>query len=206
MTFLIGTFSLSPVPGQRTGADTMKGQDIVILLRLASLHDGAAADHPPLPDGEDPFSVRGLEAALGISKTEVGASIRRSIESGLAVKAGGQAKPNRQALLGFVVHGLRYVFPAKPGAVTRGVPTAFSAPMLVGQILGAGNYGYVWPSACGTVRGESVPPLFRSVPDAVVSDPRLHEYLALIDAVRIGRPREASLAAERLRERLLDHG
>lgn len=59
------------------------------------------------------YSVRSLESALGISKTEVNSSINRSVSSGLAVKdrESGQAKPNRRNLYNFVVYGLKFVFP-----------------------------------------------------------------------------------------------
>lgn len=73
-------------------------KDLIILLKLVSLeqpknegdaHPGEAAHH------DDPYSVRSLESALGISKTEVNASINRSVSSGLAVKdrESGHAKP-----------------------------------------------------------------------------------------------------------------
>jgi DNA-binding FadR family transcriptional regulator len=51
--------------------------------------------------------------------------------------------------------------------------------------------------------GQSVEPLFKSVPQAVQKDERLHEYLALVDAIRLGNQREAGVAAERLSERIL---
>jgi hypothetical protein len=186
----------------------MKSQDIVILLKLVSLeqekeegsvHRGRGSHH------EDPYSARGLESALGISKTEVNTSIKRSISSGLAVKdrESGQAKPNRRDLYNFIVHGLKFVFPAKPGAMTRGIPTAFAAAPLKNLLISAGAYIYVWPYAKGKDMGQSVEPLFKSVPQAAQKDDRLHEYLALVDAVRLGNQREAGLAAERLSERLL---
>ena len=153
---------------------------------------------------EDPYSVRGLAADLGISKTEVNASTHRSVSSGLAVKdrASGQPRPNRRDLYNFIVYGLKFVFPAKPGAMTRGIPTAFAAAPLKGLLISAGEYIYVWPYAKGKERGQSVEPLFRSVPEAALKDDRLYEYLALVDAVRLGNQREAGLAAERLSERL----
>ena len=46
-------------------------------------------------------------------------------------------------------------------------------------------------------------PLFKTVPGAVKKDPRLYEYLALIDAIRLGNAREANLANEILREKVL---
>ena len=78
----------------------MKGQDIYILLKLVCLHQN------PHGSGSDHFSARGLSAALGVSKTEVNASIRRSIDVGLAIKdrESGYPKANKRALLEFVVH------------------------------------------------------------------------------------------------------
>lgn len=187
----------------------MKSQDIVILLKLASLQEQETqsfAENSERSSGrEDPYSVRGLEASLGISKTEVNASIKRSIASGLAIKDREfrQAKPNRRNLHNFIVHGLKFVFPAKPGAMTRGIPTAFSAPMLQNLLMSAGEDIYVWPYAQGKEKGQSIEPLFKSVPKAVQNDERLYEYLALVDAIRLGRQREAGLAADRLEERLM---
>lgn len=106
----------------------MKSQDVVVLLKLVSLEDeerslGQQPARHGFVTGEDPYSVRGLEAVLGISKTEVGASIKRSIASGLAIKdiKTGHPKPNRRQLREFIVHGLKFVFPAKPGSMQRGL-------------------------------------------------------------------------------------
>lgn len=187
----------------------MKSQDIVVLLKLASQQeqeDSGLLDGADWLSGrEEPFSVRGLGASLGISKTEVSASINRSLETGLANKDrnNGRAKPNRRNLYEFIVSGLKFVFPAKPGSMSRGIPTAFAAPILKGQLMSAGEDIYVWPFAEGKDRGQSVEPLFKSVPDAVQNDERLYEYLALVDAIRLGKQRESNLAAERLKERLL---
>ena len=111
--------------------------------------------------------------------------------------------PNRRYLYNFIIHGLKFVYPAKPGAMTRGVPTAFAASPLKSLLISAGNYIYVWPYASGRTMGQSVEPLFKSVPEAVKKDDRLYEYLALVDAIRLGNQREAGLATERLSERLL---
>lgn len=61
---------------------------------------------------------------------------------------------------------------------------------------------YVWPYADGNVRGQSVAPLYPSVPYAASRDPKLHEFLALIDALRVGRARERNLAVEEIKKRL----
>ncbi|RCS21938.1 hypothetical protein DUT91_21260 [Phyllobacterium salinisoli] len=186
----------------------MKSQDIVVLLKLMSLEDDEKmrvqlpAGHSP-PAGEDAYSVRGLEAALGISKTEISASINRSLSSGIAIKdrKTGRPKPNRRQLREFIVHGLKFVFPAKLGAMQRGLPTAFAAPVLRGSLHSAGSLISVWPYARGHEMGQSVEPLFKSVPEAAEKDERLYAYLALIDAVRLGNQREANLAANLLQER-----
>ncbi|WP_213286841.1 hypothetical protein [Bradyrhizobium sp. sGM-13] len=186
----------------------MKSQDIVVLLKLVSLQEeeekGSGALQWSFPS-EAPYSVRGLESLLGISKTEINASIKRSVSTGLAIKDrdSGRPKPNRRNLHSFIVHGLKFVFPAKPGAMTRGIPTAFAAPMLKGQLVSGGEYIYVWPAAEGRDMGQSVQPLFKSVPEAVQRDERLYEYLALVDAIRLGNQREVGLAGDRLSERLL---
>jgi len=75
--------------------------------------------------------------------------------------------------------------------------------MLQGQIISPSQDVYIRPNASGKERGLSVVPLFNSVPVAVQRDPELYRLLALIDAVRLGRQREANLAAEQLRERLV---
>ena len=187
----------------------MKSQDIVILLKLVSLQeqeDSGLLDSADWLSGrEEPYSVRGLGSSLGIGKSEVSASLNRSLDSGLAVKDRdyGRAKPNQRNLYEFIAHGLKFVFPAKPGAPERGVPTAFAAPMLEGELMSGGSDIYVWPYAKGKERGLSVEPLFKSVPEAVLKDERLYEYLALVDAIRLGRQREANLASDRLKERLL---
>jgi hypothetical protein len=187
----------------------IKGQDVVILLKLASLQDAggnrSAADRAGHEHPGDPYSVRNLETQLGISKSEVNSSIQRSLSSGLALRshATGQLYPNRRNLHNFILHGLKFVFPAKPGGMTRGVPTAFAAPMLHDQLGRGGDYIHVWPFAAGHMMGQAVTPLFKSVPEAVASDARLYEYLALVDAIRLGGQREWSVAAERLSERLL---
>ncbi|KQT46835.1 hypothetical protein ASG52_12580 [Methylobacterium sp. Leaf456] len=187
----------------------MKGQDVVVLLKLVSLQDSAngrrSQDLVSNLQGGAAYSVRNLESLLGISKTEIGASIKRLLSIGMAIKdrETGWPKPHRRDLYSFIVHGLKFVFPAEPGALTRGIPTAFAAPMLTNMLISGGTYIYVWPSATGRDIGQSILPLFRSVPEAAAKDDRLYEYLALVDAVRLGNQREVSLARDKLADRLM---
>lgn len=193
---------MSLVLGQRTYGLAMKSQDIVILLKLVSLEDQIKQGCLDEPLSSDPFALRSLEGALGISKTEISASLRRSIAATLAIKSNDRPKVNRRNLTEFVQHGLKYVFPAKLGAPQRGIATGFAAPMLEGQLVSSGADIYVWPQAEGSQRGSSITPLFKSVPEAAVKDMRLYELLALVDAIRLGNQREANLAQDRFEERI----
>jgi len=208
----------------------MKSQDIVVLLKLVSLElagqrlrnllQGSLAEpfdwagwevsaqdepevDPALTDADthsERYSVRGLSASLGISKTEVSASLRRSVDVGLVRKErhSGLLRTNTKALMDILEHAVKYVFPARPGALGRGIPTAFAAPVLADELRSAGDTIYVWPYARGSRMGQTITPLFKTVPVAVQSDPDLYAMLALVDAIRLGNPRERSLAVERL--------
>jgi hypothetical protein len=103
------------------------------------------------------------------------------------------------SFLEFLQFGLRYVFPQQPGPAVRGVPTSHSAAPLKDQIQSTEEY--VWPYGKGKVRGHSILPLYPSVPEAALNDPKLHELLALVDALRVGRARERALAVVELKKR-----
>jgi hypothetical protein len=165
----------------------LKPQDVLVLLKLAAAPD----EH---------WSYPSLAADLGMSASEVHASIRRTAQSGLLNAA--KRTPNRTALLEFLTHGLRYVFPAERGPLTRGMPTAHSAPPLRARLAASDELPLVWAARDGAVRGEGLAPLYRSVPTAARADGRLYELLALVDAVRAGRAREWELAVRELRSRL----
>ena len=47
-------------------------------------------------------------------------------------------------------------------------------------------------------------PLYKSVPEAALNDPLLHEMLALVDAIRVGSAREKKIAVEELKKRILN--
>ncbi|TBU92888.1 hypothetical protein [Phytopseudomonas dryadis] len=212
----------------------MKSQDVLLLIKLicleqrerlqrrldnetAALIERSDIDQPGQWQGwedqseqdppvhHDSYSVRALQASLGISKTEIAAALKRCQQIGLLRLDPNTQLPrvNSKALLGFIEHGLRYVFPVKPAEIVRGIPTGFSAPALQNKLMSGGDLIHVWPDAYGNRKGQSITPLFRTVPGAVKKDPRLYEYLALIDAIRLGNAREANLANEILRDKVL---
>ena len=190
---------MSAVRGQRTTrTNIVKSQDIFILLKLVSLDESQPGQH----SGDR--SARGLAALTGVGKTEVNDAINRSVEVGLAKNSTRQSalSVNRKSLFEFLYYGLKYVFPAKPLELTRGIPTAFAAPVLSSKLFTAGEHIPVWPYAEGRSMGQSVNPLYRTVPYAVARDEKLYAYLALVDAIRFGSARERDTAATELQRQL----
>lgn len=156
---------------------------------------------PPLASWSEAYSLRALSASLGISKSEISNAIARCRESGMLTSDydTGLPKVNRRELLKITEHALKYFFPVKPGAMVRGIPTGFAAPALSKSIKSAGELIPVWPDALGAERGQAIEPLYKSVPEAVKKDRTLYHYLALADAIRLGGPRESSVAVNILK-------
>ena len=148
--------------------------------------------------GAKSWKGKDLAIQLHLSASEVSESLHRSMVARLVNEA--KNKVNATAFLEFLVHGLRYVYPATLGASRRGVPTAYSAPPLSAVVKSP--QALVWASEAGTVSGETIEPLYPTVPKSAKEDGALHELLALIDAVRVGRAREANLAKDELAKRM----
>jgi len=163
--------------------------DIVVLLKL-SLSQG---DRPPYLQ---------LANDLHLYPSEVYASVKRARASSFVHGPELKDRLNRSALLEFLLHGIRYVFPAEPGAMTRGVPTRYAASPLKQHLEQGKEPPPVWPYAEGSIRGYSYAPLHKNVPKAALSDPDLYELLVLVDALRDGKARERELAGKELSERL----
>lgn len=151
------------------------------------------------------YSVRALSAALGLSKSEISNSLNRCREIGMihTNRQDGLPIVKSDALLNLVTYAIRYIFPAKLGPIVRGIPTAFAAPIMEGKVMSAGDLIPVWPDAYGKRKGQEIVPLFKTVPGAVKKDELLYHFLALVDAIRIGNPREAKVADGMLREWIL---
>ncbi len=169
---------------------SLRPQDVVVLLRLA-----LDKDRPP--------SYAVLAQDTQLTASEVHASVKRCIMAQLIHK-GENAKPCvlLEPLKLFLVHGVRYCFPAIRGEMTRGLPTSHAAPPLAGIIVPGQEPVPVWPDKNGTTRGMTLQPLYPTVPAAAAKNPQLYELLALTDAVRSGSARERSIAQKMLELRL----
>lgn len=191
----------------------LKPQDLLVALKLVSLRSTQGQDIPnPLASvaqGADrpigtSWSYRLLSKQLDISVSEISAAIQRALAARLLVKTESNARPEPvpRALLEFVVHGVKYVYPAEKGEPTRGIPTAYAASIMRDKLVDTDELVPVWPYARGSVRGYSLAPIYPSVPIAAARDPVLYDLLALLDALRAGRARERAIAEGLLGEML----
>ena len=165
----------------------LRPQDILILLKLVA------------SKGKEWRQVD-LAQELGLSQYEISVALERAKNSGFLDSS--KKRIMKSALEEFLIHGLKYVYPALPGSVCRGIPTSHSALPLSKHIVSKEHDQYVWPFADGNVRGQAIEPLYESAPLAAHKDPKLHELLALVDALRVGRAREREIAERELRRRL----
>ncbi|WP_299255243.1 hypothetical protein [uncultured Cytophaga sp.] len=163
----------------------MRPHDILVLLKIISL-------------GEYSY-LKDLSNQLGISPSEITESVNRSVLAGLIAQD--KKTVMRNTLYEFLIHGLPYVFPQKPGAIVPGIPTAHSAPPLNKEFKSSEMY--VWPDPKGEVKGQEIIPFHQGQLNAAKDDLKLYELLALTDALRVGKAREKQLAAEELRKRIL---
>ncbi|MCH5242864.1 MAG: hypothetical protein J1F67_10685 [Muribaculaceae bacterium] len=167
----------------------MRPQDIIILLKLIS------------SEGRG-MSNKDMAQELQISASEFCESLERCREAKLIDNS--KRFVNTLALEEFLVHGIKYVFPITPQAKVRGIPTFITAPFLKDKIA-QGSDCYVWKSSKGKIREEEVKPLYKTVPEAVLRDPKLYELLVLTDMFRMERVREVEIAKEELSKKLAEY-
>lgn len=141
-----------------------------------------------------------LASSLKTSASVVHESLRRCQVSRLYDRD--SRRVMREALLEFLVHGVKYAFPAVVGNLKRGVPTAHSAEPLKSLLMVNDPLPYVWMYAKGQSKGQEIKPLYKQLPEVAPDDPRFYEMLCLVDALRIGKARERELAISALKERL----
>lgn len=165
----------------------LRPQDLFILLKLACIPGGT-------------WTFASLAHELGLSPSTVHRGLERAATGSLY-------QPRRKtiasdALIELLLHGARFVYPAERSGEARGLPTAWAAPPLAGAIVHSEGNAPIWPDAMGDVRGWAIEPLHPAVPDAARRDTRLWELLALFDSIRVGGPRDRSLAGEELERRI----
>src|SRR5882724_2645295 len=145
---------------------SLRPQDVLVLVKLLS-YQGA----------RPPMAQMGVD--LSISSSEVHAALKRLALSRLVSSDAAGNRPVVQAVEEFLVHGVKYAFPARRGEVTRGLPTSYAAPPLNKEIELGSELPPVWPFLEGKQRGVSLEPLYKTAPAAALRDPLFYEMLAL---------------------------
>jgi hypothetical protein len=161
-------------------------QDVVILIKLIST-------------GGRVSRFSDLSKSLFLSASEVHKGVKR-LQAARLLSI--DEKPIRGAAEEFLIHGVKYSFPAERGAITRGVPTGFGAPPLNALVAQEGVLPPVWPDAEGSSRGYELKPVYSNAVKVAREDPWMYEMLALLDAVRDGSARERTLAENALKTKL----
>lgn len=165
--------------------------DIYVLLKIVAMR------------GASHWSQSALAHEIGVSPSVVNRSLKRAEEVKLYNPT--LKRVNARSLEEALIHGARYFLAPKQGGEVRGMPTAWAAPPLVQEIVSSEVLPPVWADPLGEIRGLSVEPLHPSGPKAALLDPEFYELLALVDALRIGGPRERALAEKELHRRTAQH-
>jgi hypothetical protein len=161
----------------------MRPHDIVVLLKIIAL-------------GDQPWKNKDLAASLFISPSEITESISRSQFAGLI--ATDRRKVFKVALESFLINGLKYVFPVKPGSMVKGIPTSHAAPQMMQYF--SSDEPYVWPDISGKIRGMAIDPLYPGAVAAAKEDAVLYDLLAICDVFRVGKVREIKKGQELMKE------
>ena len=163
----------------------MRPQDIAILIKIIAI-------------GNNDWQLSDLSTSLFISISEVSESLNRSKFANLVDYR--KRKINRQNLLEFIEHGVKYVFPQKLGTMVRGIPTAHSHPDIKTHFISELNY--VWPDNQGNTIGLLIEPFYPKMVEAVKQDITFYKLMALIDILRVGKVREIKFAIGELKKHL----
>ncbi len=146
----------------------LKGQDVVVLLKLL----GSA----------EPMPVRDLASHLGFDVAGTHRAMRRLGDAGLY--SAERRRVHEPLAEEFLIHAVKFSFPAQLGSEVPGIPTSWAVGPLKGELAEYLGLPVVWPYFKGTVRGLALEPLHPMVPEAALADPELWQRLALVDALR----------------------
>ena len=156
--------------------------DVVILLKKIT------------PQGVS-MNGKQISESLGISQAEVSVAMERNRIARLVDDS--KTRINVLSFKDFLIHGVRFCFPVRPGGIVRGVSTASSASV-VSEVISTNGEVFVWGDPSGEVRGQSIIPLYSGAVVASRKDPDLYALLVIVDTLRIGGAREREIAIEKL--------
>lgn len=165
----------------------LKGQDVVVLLKLLG--------------SDESIPVRKRAGELGFDVAGTHRALCRLADAGLYSRE--RKRVHRANAEEFLVHAVKFSFPAQWGPEVRGMSTAWAASPLSDALAEVDELPPVWPYFKGEVRGLSLEPLHSMAPEAALSDPDFAQRIALVDALRsTSHPRIVNLAERLLKERI----
>lgn len=145
-------------------------------------------------------TMREWESRSGLSI----AVLSRSMKFLRQAKLVAENEPVYRNIEEFLIHGFSYVFPMEKGRVTRGFVSGIDATKLKSDFVD-NEYPIVWAHPEGNIKGFSVPPLHKAIPEMIAKnklEQNVYEMLALLDVLRIGQRREIEAAKKCLKELL----
>lgn len=147
------------------------------------------------------MAVRELAESVGISASEVSKSAKRLVSASLLVERESLLYPEANALYEWLAFGVRYAYPVQQMGYGRGMACAWNCPLIISDIVPP-SPPFVWAAAGGKTEGVQIAPLHDSVPLAASKDKSLYHILALVEAIRLGKPRELAIARPLLKQLL----
>lgn len=183
----------------------LKGQDVVLLILL----------HLRNPVS---WTYATLSQALGISASQCHLAMRR-LQKVRLVSENPERFPawsvSPANFREYLIHALKYDFPAEVGPVVRGIPTVhrvrFADRNFFNDSRSPDDVGeYVWPHPKGTLKGDGLKPIhpcqfqllqnWRQAELGPTED--IYRFLIGIDLIRIGKPGDRKWAIEWLQDRI----
>jgi hypothetical protein len=170
----------------------LKPQDVLIACKLLSLGDAR-------------WTFSRLASSLSISVSESHEATERCKKAAVLATSKSRLFVVKRKFFELLTLAVPQIFYAVRGPIQMGTPTSVWAGPLASRFTSAtwprgsgGDIPLVWPHEGGTVRGESLLPIYPTVPKIVGSDLALYEMLALIDVIRTAEIPDRKLAATML--------
>lgn len=195
---------------------SLKPQDVLLTLKLTTLPSRQILktenDTSPLvfkTNDESSWSFSEIGNSLGLSKGEAHGSFRRALAAGFISIEKNDATVDRKRFLEFLIYGLASAFYPVRGGVGRGLPTAFwASPLDKRRRPTASTIPLVWavPEKPGLLTGETLAPLYPTVPAIAERSVRMYQLLVLVDAVRVSSGKDLEVAVGILGKELGEGG
>ena len=162
----------------------LKPQDVLVACKLLSL-------------GDSRWTFARLAGSLSISVSETHEATERCKKAGVLAISKKRLIVVKRKLFELLTLAVPQVFYAVRGSIQMGMPTSVWAGPLAPRFPrgSGGDIPLVWPHDGGATRGESLLPIYPTVPKIVEQDLPLYEMLALVDVVRTADVPDRKLAA-----------